>query len=405
MPLWVLLVAASAGALDAGLAVSQEAKASSEASAGSSASGNGDPVFFYSPVFAPWVSGVPGRSVSFYLSGSVTLEYEEDSWRTPLALPELTRTELTWLPSPAVSFTLGRQHFADPSALAASGLFDGLSAAFAAGGGRFTAGAYYTGLLYKHTADILMTDRDRAEHGEPFSLDEGYFASRRLLVSLQWEHPGPGPASSLALGLLGQGDLNGGESGGRLHSQYLSVRYGLRLPKDLSLEGAAVLGAGETGGDMTLFFAASLGFGWDLPGSPDDTLSLRGVYSSPRTGDRLDSFVPVNALPQGQVFTPAIGGVSAVKLGYTLRPLRTLSLGAEGSYFIRTDTETFRDTRNTLTEGYFLGGELFGAGSWTPLPDLALTFGGGAFFPRLGNAFASDAEIRWKTALRLILSL
>ncbi|MDR1308115.1 MAG: hypothetical protein LBK74_11145 [Treponema sp.] len=183
----------------------------------------------------------------------------------------------------------------------------------------------------------------------------------------------------------------------------------------MNLEGAAVLGAGETSGggngdagngDMTLFFAAALGLGWALPSSWDDTLTLRAVYSSPRTGDRLDSFVPVNALPRGQVFSPAIGGVSAVTLGYTLRPLPTLSLGAEGSYFIRVDTETFQDARDRFNgDGYFLGGEVFGTASWTPLPDLALTFGGGAFFPRLGNAFAPDAETRWKAALRLILSL
>lgn len=393
--------AGTAGALDFGLALSQEAKASNEYA--------GDPGFFYSPVFSPWVSGIAGRSFSFYLSGSVGLEYEKDSWRTPPALPELTRTELTWLASRALSFTLGRQRFADPSGLAASGLFDGLNAAVDSEGGRFSGGVYYTGLLYKNTADILLTDRDRTDYAEAPALDESYFASRRILVFLGWEHPGLSSGSSLALGLLAQFDLNGGED--RFHSRYLSVRYGLRLPGNLGLEGTGVLGTGESraesgGEELTVFFAAALSLTWGLPSSWEDTLGFRGLYSSPRTGGSLDSFVPVNSLPRGQVFTPALGGLSVLTLNYTLRPRRTLSLGAEGSYFIRTDTETFRDSRDPLKEGgYFLGAEFFGSASWTPLPDLALSFGGGAFLPRLGNGFAPDAETRWKAVLRLILSL
>jgi hypothetical protein len=49
--------------------------------------------------------------------------------------------------------------------------------------------------------------------------------------------------------------------------------------------------------------------------------------------------------------------------------------------------------------------EWYGTVLWAPLPDLALTLGGGAFFPGLGNAFRDDAAIRWRAALGLILSL
>jgi hypothetical protein len=391
-----LLAAASAGAMDFGLALSQEAKAENSA---------GNAEFFYTPVAGPWVSAV-GKSISFYFSGSAGFAFEKDAWRTPLVLPELTRTELTWVVSPALSFTLGRQHFADPSGLAASGLFDGLSAAFSAGGSRFSAGAWYTGLLYKDTADIVMTNRDLAESAKPFALDGSYFASRRVLASLQWENPGLTPASSLAVGILGQADVND-DPEGRFHSQYLSARWGLRLSGGFSVEALAVLGAGEQEDrDLSLFFAAALGLGWTPPTSADDTLRLRALYSSPRVNDQVTAFVPVNSLPQGQVFGPALGGVSAVKLAYTLRPLPLLSLGAEGSYFIRVDTASFQDTRDPLKEdGYFLGAEAFGTALWTPLPDIALSFGGGAFFPRLGNAFAADAETRWKAIVKLILSL
>jgi hypothetical protein len=85
-----------------------------------------------------------------------------------------------------------------------------------------------------------------------------------------------------------------------------------------------------------------------------------------------------------------------------------MSLTAEWAYFIRTDTVSFYDDREPERlkgEGYFLGAELWGAVRWTPLPDLALSLGGGAFFPGLGDAFSSGAALRWKAALTLILSL
>jgi hypothetical protein len=403
IPLLLVFVfcAGTAGALDFGLALSQTAKTSNE---------TGETAVSYTPVLSPWVQGPLGESFSFYLSGRVGFEYTaeagggEAGWRDPLALPELDRTELTWVVSPVLSMTLGRQRYRDVSGLAASGLFDGASASFSALRSRFSAGAYYSGFLYKDTADIVMTGRDQGEYEKPPALDGSYFASRRVLAAFDWENPGIGPRSSLALGLLAQFDLNGEDDW--FHSQYLSARYGLRVTGSFSLEGTAALGVGESQDNVPVFFAGALGLSWVVPGSWDDALVLRGIYSSPSFGDRLISFVPVNSLPQGQVFSPAIGGLSVVKGAYTLRPHRSFSLTAECSYFIRTDTESFEDNRDNLKgEGYFLGGECYGTASWTPLPDLSLNLGGGAFSPHLGNAFTPDAEIRWKASLGLILSL
>ena len=396
----VFLSALPAHTLDFGLALSQTLKTSNEA-AGS------EPALSYTPVTAPWVGGPLGDSFTLYLSGKVGFEYTAASgssrWREPLPLPELDRGELTWRASAALSLTLGRQRVEDPAALAVSGLYDGLSAAFSAGGSRFSAGAWYSGFLYKDTADILITNRDRAEHATPYALDASYFASRRALVSFSWENSGP--RSSLALGLLGQADLNAGED--RLHSQYLSGRWTLRF-SSLSPEASAVFGVAETqDGEPPVFFAAALGVSWTPSGALDDTLTLRGLYSSPSAG-RLSPFIPVNTLPQGQVFTPALGGLSLVRAVYRVRPVSALGLSAQCAYFVRTDTVSFRDDREPgklKADGYFLGGEVWAAAQWTPLPDLALSLGGGAFFPGLGDAFVPEAAIRWKAALTLIASL
>jgi hypothetical protein len=135
-------------------------------------------------------------------------------------------------------------------------------------------------------------------------------------------------------------------------------------------------------------------------------LSLRFLYSSPAANDRLGAFVPLNYLPQGRVFEPGIGGLSAIRGAYALRPFPLLALELEASYFIRTDTQFFADQEpdKLQGDGACLGGEVYGTAAWTPLPDLALSFGGGAFFPGLGDAFDGETEIRWKTVLGLILS-
>jgi hypothetical protein len=390
--------AASAGALDFGLAIEQEAKASNERGGGA---------FFYTPVLRPWVQGPLGRNFSLYLSGKAGFEYADDAWRDPAVLPELDRSELIWRVSPSLYLTLGRQRYQDASGFAASGLFDGISAGFSAGGSRFSAGAYYTGLLYKDTADIIMTGGDKREYQKPLSFTGGYFASRRILAAFEWENPSLGPRSVLALGLLGQFDLNG--EADWFHSQYLSARYGLRLAGGLGFEGTGSLGTGEgPGGTVTFCFTGSLGLNWDLPGALDDTLSLRGLYSSPSAGSHLAPFIPVNSTAQGEVFSPAVGGISVIRGAYSLRPRQTLSFAGECRYFIRTDTVSFTDNREPGTlkgDGYFLGGELYGRALWTPLPDITVSAGGGAFFPQLGNAFAAGTKIRWQASLGLILAL
>jgi hypothetical protein len=108
------------------------------------------------------------------------------------------------------------------------------------------------------------------------------------------------------------------------------------------------------------------------------------------------------------VFSPSLGGLSTLRGSYTLRPLTALSLTGELSYFIRTDTATYQDRRDPeklQDEGYFLGGEWYALAVWTPLPDLALTLGGGAFFPGLGNAFTKSAAVRLQAALALMVSI
>jgi hypothetical protein len=38
------------------------------------------------------------------------------------------------------------------------------------------------------------------------------------------------------------------------------------------------------------------------------------------------------------------------------------------------------------------------------MADISAVFGGGAFFPGMGNAFTSEAPVEWKTVLSLLFS-
>jgi hypothetical protein len=291
---WFFLVlagfsAASAAAMDFGLVVNNDGEISNEASGfdgdgGSDADSGDSAAFYYGPSASPWVSGLLGKGFSFYVSGRIGFGYSGDfsgraAWREPLVLPELERTELTWVVSPSLYIRAGRQKFRDVTGLAVSGSFDGLSAGFSAGDSRISMGAWYTGFLYKGTANIVMTGGDGDAYKKPVALDEGYFASRRVLVSFDWEQPAfglrpSGMYQSLALGLVGQFDLNGEDD--RLHSQYLSARYGLRLPGGLDVYFDGVLGVEEKPG-WQVFFAGGPEIGWTPAAAPGSRLSLGGL--------------------------------------------------------------------------------------------------------------------------------
>jgi hypothetical protein len=113
----------------------------------------------------------------------------------------LGRFEIFWRPLSNIYLEAGRVRFNDPAGFIAAGLFDGLSGTFVPGGVRLSAGAFYTGFLYKETAKILMSGGDAEKYAEPLDYKdpESFLASRRILVSTAAEFPDFSPVSTLAL--------------------------------------------------------------------------------------------------------------------------------------------------------------------------------------------------------------
>ena len=384
--LFVLLIffAGSVFSLDFGLLVDQKLEAENKS-------------FLYEPAFAPWFSWNGGKGLSVYLSGLFSLKYtkffEEADGKSGLTfVPELSRFSINYRLGQRYYFEAGRVWYADVLGITASGLYDGLrfDAALPIGGIR--AGLFYTGLLYKETAKILMTPYDEANYDIPLDWKStvNYFASRRLFAAFRWDMP-LGGISAFSLEALAQFDLNGGDGG--LHSQYGEVQFEF-FPRNLGITVGALFEAMETGGEFNAALGALARLRVELPGSLNHGLNVAMKFSSGAWSDTFTVYKPLSSPSQGAVFPGTLSGLALFSGGYSVRILDTLF--AEGSlrYYMR----TFNDP---AAPGVLYGGEIWASLAWQPLDDISVFLGGGAFFPGLGN-IAGDTL--WKVSAGLSLS-
>jgi hypothetical protein len=354
---------------------------------------------------SPWVSVVRNDTLNFYASGKVACDYAENDDPPGAFFFEPERTELNWRPAPLLAVTLGRQRFRDALGLAASGLFDGAGGSLDFGIGRLSLGAFYTGLLYKESAKILMTSNDLQNYQKSPDAEglSGYFASRRVLLALTGEFPGLTPRTALTVQGLAQFDAN--DTPDKLHTFYLEGRFMAEPLEPLHVE-AGVLGELLRGDELRGSAAVSAGLDWEVPGVLSDLLSAKFLWTSGRSGDKASAFVPVGGVSGGSIFDPGLGALMSAGLSYQARPLSALSAGAGAAYFIRTDLETLGDADlDGDSESRLLGGEVYGSLVWAPDPAIRLNLLGGAFFPGWGGAFREDAPVRWKVNVGLIVSL
>jgi hypothetical protein len=355
---------------------------------------------------SPWISAVLNERVNFHASGKLAYGYAAQGEPTGSFFFEPERTELQWRPAPSFYLTLGRQRFQDALGIAASGLFDGALGSVNFAAGRLSLGAFYTGLLYKESAKILMTSADRANYAKPLATEgpSAYFASRRALLALAGEFPGLTPRTGLTVQGLAQLDLN--DARDTLNSYYLEARLTAEPREPLHLD-AGVLGELLQGADEPRGSAAvSAGLEWEVPGLVSDLLSAKLLWTGGSNGGRGGAYVPVSGISAGRIFDPFLGALMSAGLSYRARPLAALSLEAGAAYFIRTDLESLADPElEGDSTSRLLGGEVYASLAWAPDPALRLTLGGGAFFPGWGGAFREDAPPRRKLSLGLIVSL
>jgi len=366
-----------------------------------------DGKFDYSGMAIPRFSTLFGDNGSFFISAGFRADYSnyadytDHRYKNWLFMPELLRTELNWRFGSG-EITAGRMQYSDPLGFIADGLFDGARVSLDTTAGTFSVGAWYTGLLYKARANITMTDDElKSSNVKPdyAHLPNTYFAPRRIISALSWEHPGLGQLVRVNFDLLGQFDVSGGDY--PLHTQYAVAK--VVLPYNafvFDLGGSFELK--EVSGDLGIGLAGELGAAWTLPTSFESQLSFLGRFSSGVVGNSsMEAFLPVTTVEQGNILQAKLSGLSVLSLNYTARLMEALSAGISSSYFVRSDKATYSGYGN---DGYFLGNEFFAGFLWNPLSEIQVNLGGGVFLPSMGNA-APDGANRWRIELNVILSL
>jgi hypothetical protein len=391
------------GAFDFGVLLDQTLSASGIA--------GDDAAVDYSASLIPWLSTPIGDSGDLFVSAGLTGSYEN---KKGFFVPELLRTEFSWCFSNAFRLRAGRLAYADPLNFVVSGLLDGAQLFYSTEVGTFNAGVMYSGLLYKKTTQITMNFGDYISYYS--TLDYGnfadtYFASRRMLMTIGWEHPALMELVRLRSSFTGQFDVNARGPDTAYHSQYLTVKAGIPL-QQVSLE---LGGALETMQDMEqegvhkvgVALAGEFGVSWTPPTVFQSQLSFTGRFGSGRTETgSVAAFVPVTTMEQGYVLKAKLSGLSALNLDYTARFRQALSASLDLTYFLRHDLGTYMGYPASVADekSYLLGGELFGRVIWSPVSDLRLNAGGGVFLPAMGNV-APDAKPLWRIELNLILAL
>ena len=337
----------------------------------------------YTGIAIPRITGLVGDKGDFYISAGFTYQNEPSEFA-----PELLRTDFNWY-SGGVGFTIGRMAYDDPLGYVASGLFDGGRVTFDTEAGSFSVGAWYTGLLYKKRANIEMTENEYTANNTEIDYGDfmnSYFAPRRVLAAVDWEHNGLWEKAIARLSLLGQFDL----TEEKVNSQYLAGK--IIIPyRAFSFDLGGCFELIEADDKTGSAFAVEASAAWR---NSVHYLSLGAKYASGES-DTLSAFLPLTTNSQGHILEPKLSGLTIIALDYTARLHETFSAGLYPSYYILTDSDN---------DGKTLGGEIYAALYWSPVPDVGIILGGGAFLPSLGN-FAPDENAKWRVEVNVVLAL
>ena len=388
----VMILPVPLSALDFGLITNQYAGYYNQA--------GGEGVFEYRGDVLPSFSGLIDDYGEFLISAGFTFGVKDEFYY----VPELLRTEIN-MRFGSSAIRAGRIYYSDPIGFIAGGLFDGVQYSYGSSAGILSIGAWYTGLLYKKTAYITMTDNENSNYEAEVDYDDfvnTYFAPDRMLVSLDWMHPSIAELFSLKAAITGQIDLTDADV--KLHTQYLTLKASIPM-KSLLVEIGGSVEALQADDEFTLAFAGDFGVFWTPPLDFHSRLSFTGHIAGGRVDDFIVAFLPVTTKAYGGVFQPKMSALSVLTLNYTARLGQTIGASLSASGFIRNDLGThvsYPVSENS--EGYFLGTEFFARIVWSPASDLQFNIGGGAFLPALGDA-GPEEQALWRAEITATLAI
>jgi hypothetical protein len=360
--------------------------------------------FIYRGDVVPRVSFLLGDNGYYITSLGIAVEFDGE-FKSVL---EVLRTELGFNFG-AFGLKAGRFTYADPMGFVANSLYDGIQFTFDTALGQFALGGWYTGVLYKKNARILMTGYDRDIYSAPLVKKDffnTYFAPQRMFYSLDWEHPSIGEFLQLKTTVTAQFDMTGQAES--LHSQYFTFSAGMNFSRFLVTAGGSLEAFEAKGAENPVSFAAAGELALYLPLhlKYDGQLILKARYGSGNTGGLFYAFTPITTSYYGEIFQAALAGHTILDITYSARFLETLGASFTVSYFIRNDPLIPANYIITGTEAgnSLLGAELFTKVVWSPFSDMQYTLGIGAFIPPYGNNWPGSGAI-WKIHLTTVLAL
>ena len=364
--------------------------------------GAGDVDFTYQADVLPRFSFLIGDSGELLLSAGLTLGVSNGFY----FVPEILQTEFS-MRFGGIGIRAGRFPYSDPLSFIADGLFDGVQFSYNSSLGTFSAGAWYTGLLYKKNAKITMNENDQEKYDNAVDFGDffnTYFAPSRLLLSLDWQHPSIAELLRLRASVTGQADLSKEKE--KYHSQYLTLKAALPFNSFLFELGGSIEMAQVVQNDtrFVMAFAWDFGIFWTLPTSFNSRLSLSGHFAGGKASNIIEAFVPITTKYYGNILEAKLPGLSVFDLNYMARINSALGAGLSALYFVRNDLDTFKGYPVINDSGYFLGAEIFGRLIWSPMSDLQLSLGSGMFLPALGNAGPGEKPL-WRVELNAVLAL
>ena len=351
----------------------------------------------------PRFSFLIGDTAELFISAGLSLGIDEEFY----FVPELLRTEFNMRFGDA-GIKVGRMHYSDPLSFITTGLFDGFQFNLNSDMGKFSLGAWYTGLLYKKNADITITDNDKKYYYESLDYSDfanTYFAPKRMIAALEWDHPSLAEILRLNFAAIAQIDLADSD---QYHNQYLIFKAGVPVKSFLIELGGGIEFSQSNDKDIQsgIAFAGDFGISWMLPVDFTSRLSLTCKIAGGKT-DSFEAFTPITTRYFGNIIKQKVTGLSLLGLDYSARLGETVGLNLSGIYFVRNDLGTFRGyplNAESESDGYFLGPEVFARVVWSPLSDLQFNLGAGAFLPFLGDV-GPEEKPQWRVELTAILAL
>jgi len=355
-----------------------------------------------SGVLLPRFSALLGEKGSLYISAAIN--YKADPF---IIIPELMRTDVNFNFGNII-LNAGRMFYSDPLGITANGLFDGAHISIITRNGNIRVGGLYTGLLYRERAAITMTSEELKSNNVKVNYEDfanTYFAPRRILAALEYDHPSLAGFIGLKASILTQFDA-GGEN---LNSQYFTAALSVPVKSFIFDLGGCLelIEYKEYKNEITPAFAANIGLTYMLPAKLEKHIRLSWRYSSGMSEDEtIGAFLPLTTVPQEELVEAKFSGLSLLSLDFTGRLDKSLSANAAFIYFIRTDKGTYKyyPVTDGTTEGFLLGAEIFGRLIWNITSGIRLNFGTGVFIPAFGDV-ARDADVLWRTKLNLVFSI